>query len=89
MTEMIAQGWIIPAVLGLMALEWGVLALWYLRHKTGPHPTGTAANLLAGGGLLLAMRAGVMGDVTQAGVWMALAGLGHIGDLVIRFRQKR
>ncbi len=89
MAEIITQGWIIPAILGLMGLEWVILALWYLRHKAGPDPLGIAANLIAGGGLLLAMRAGIADQTAMAAIWLALAGLGHVGDLMIRFGYRR
>jgi hypothetical protein len=87
MAEMIAQAWVIPAILGLMGLEWVILALLYARRRTGLSPMAVAANLLAGGGLLLAVRAALMDQTLDAALWLVLAGLGHAVDLRIRLRR--
>ena len=88
MAEWIAQGWVIPVVLGLMGLEWVILALLYARRRNGLGPMEVAVNLLAGGGLLLAVRAGLMDQPLEAAFWLALAGLGHGADLIIRLRRR-
>ena len=87
MAEWIAQGWAIPVILGLMGLEWVILALHYARSRNGLGPTEVAANLLAGGGLLLAVRAALMDQLVEAAFWLALAGLGHGADLMMRLRR--
>ena len=87
MAEMITQGWVIPAILGLMGLEWVILALLYARRRASLRPIAVAANLLAGGGLLLAVRAGLLDQPLEAVMWLALAGLGHGADLALRLRR--
>ena len=88
MAEWIAQGSAIPAILGLMGLEWVILALLYARSRTGLGPMEVAANLLAGGGLLLAVRAGLIDQLVEAAFWLGLAGLSHGADLMMRLRRR-
>jgi hypothetical protein len=87
MAEWIAQGWVVPVILGLMGLEWVILALLYARRRAGLGPMEVAANLFAGGGLLLAVRAGLMDQPLEAALWLALAGFGHGIDLMMRLRR--
>ena len=81
MGSLFAGGWIVDLILAVMVLE-GLAALaWNRRTGGGQRPVDIAANLLAGAGLLLALRAALV-DAWWG--WVALgltvALVGHLAD---------
>ena len=85
---LVASGRFVDAILIFMALE-GIALIAYQRVTgRGIAPLAVIANLLAGGGLLLALRA----TITGAG-WpviaacMGLSFAAHLADLQRRWRQ--
>lgn len=87
MADLFASGRAVDLILGLIALE--AVALWLYRRATGRGPRlgEVAPFLIAGAGLLLALRAALVGApwVWIAGA-LALSGVAHAVDLARRFR---
>ena len=87
MNEWFASGRVIDAILLLVALEFLLLAA--LRRRTGPGlaPAAMVWNLLAGTGLLLALRGALTGSGWPwiAG-WLVTGLLAHAADLATRSR---
>lgn len=87
MADFFADGLIADLVLALLAIE--AVALWFWRRRSGRGPAlgDVAPFLVAGAGLVLALRAAL-----TAAPWpyvaapLALSGLAHAVDLVRRFR---
>jgi hypothetical protein len=89
MRELFASGRGIDLVLLLMAIE--AVVLWAYRRTTGSGvpPRMLFANLVAGGCLLLALRAGITDDgYEMVALWMAAALLAHLADLVSRWERR-
>jgi RsiW-degrading membrane proteinase PrsW (M82 family) len=87
MGELFQTGRIVDLVLALMVVEGVLLAIYHRRRGRGIPAAGLVANLLAGGCLLLAVRAAL----THAGwpvvsLWLAAALLAHLADLRSRWR---
>ncbi|WP_217362942.1 hypothetical protein [Roseicella sp. DB1501] len=88
MQALFSSGRVVDLALGLMLLE--ALALLALRRSRGGGlaPAELLAFLLAGAGLLLALRAALVGAAWQ---WIALplilALLAHLADLGLRWRR--
>lgn len=80
------SGRIVDLLLVLMFAEAVALIVYRLRSGRGIAPAGVISNLLAGGFLLLALRAAL----TEAG-WPVLAGcllaalIAHLSDLALRW----
>ncbi len=88
LATLIGSGRAIETILGLMLLEGAALALWYRRTGHGVAPGDLLATLLAGGALLLALRAALVGDgPIPIGFWLFVALLGHLADLARRWRR--
>ena len=88
MTDLFATGRIVDLILGLMVLEGLGLVLY--RHKTGSGiaAKALAANLLAGGCLLLAVRLALAGaQWPWVSLWLAAALLAHLADLRSRWQR--
>jgi len=87
MEDLLSSGRVAEAILGLMASEG--LALLALRRRLGrgPSPAAIAASLLAGGFLLLALRAALTGAAWPwLAIWLLAALLAHVADLLLRWR---
>jgi hypothetical protein len=81
-----AGGRVIDLILVLMAIEG--LALWWLYRRTGLGiaPGRLWPNLLAGGFLMLALRAALTGSGSVAiASWLLLGLIGHLVDLALRW----
>lgn len=89
MAELFASGLIIDLILIGVIAE--CLAFWLYRRLTGRGPGLTALfpTILAGAGLMLALRASLTGQ--QGWVWIAVplfvALLAHLWDLALRCRR--
>jgi len=87
MAALFESGRIVDLILALLVLE-AVLAcivalLWRDRFPLA----GLLLNIAAGGFLLLALRAGLVGaEWTVTGAWLAAAFAAHAGDLIQRVR---
>src|SRR3954447_3872193 len=90
MAELFASGHIIDLILGLIVAEAIALALWRRRFGTGPGLSGMAATLASGAGLLLAVRAALVGAAWE---WIAAPLLGsllaHGADLYGRWKDRQ
>lgn len=87
----IGTGRIVDLILVMIVLEAGVLVLIArLPQKLGRIPLrGLLFNLAAGGFLLLALRAVVHeASVVTIGLWLTMALLAHLADLVERLRRR-
>lgn len=82
MSEVFASGRIVDLILVLVVLEGGAIAAYHHRTGHGPALLDILGNLLAGAGLLLALRAALTGAWWG---WIALclfaALLAHMIDL--------
>jgi len=84
------RGWVINFAVGLTVAEavW-LLGSYYLRRR-GLAPDEYLLNLLSGLFLMLALRTTVgAGDPFGPIVYLSLAGVCHVADLVRRTRSKR
>lgn len=85
MSEWLASGHLVDAILALMAVELVAIAAFGARLRIALRDV--AANLLAGVFLLLALRAALTGAASQ---WvlacLALALFAHLADLATRRR---
>lgn len=87
MSDLVASGRLVDLVLGLMVLEGVLLAAYHRRTGRGIAPADLLVNLLAGGALLLALRAALTGaGWTSIALWLGLALLAHVADLARRWR---
>ena len=88
MQELFASGHVVDLILVLMVAEALVLGLYHRRTGRGLAPGVLVTVLLAGGFLMLALRAALVG---AGWPWIALfLGLGlvaHLADLVGRWRR--
>jgi len=84
------RGWVINFAVGLTVAEAVYfLANYYLRRR-GLAPDEYLLNLLSGLSLMLALRATLgAGDPFGPIVYLSLAGVCHVADLVRRTRSKR
>ena len=70
MSDFFASGRVADLILCVMVVEALVLVILHLRTGQGLHPTAFLGNLIAGVGLVLALR----GALLHAGwIWIALA----------------
>ncbi|MBL8671482.1 MAG: hypothetical protein JNK11_12575 [Alphaproteobacteria bacterium] len=87
MSELFSSGAVIDLILAIMAIECVVVAIHYRRTGRGIGLADMLGNLLAGAGLLMALRA----SLTQAGwelvaAWLAIALVAHLADVYRRWR---
>lgn len=83
-------GRVVDLILGLMVLEALVLAWFYARTGSGIPPRRLLPNLLAGAGLLLALRAALTDQhVTIVAAWLLIGLVGHLADLALRWERSR
>lgn len=88
--ELFAGGKIADAILALMMLE--LLVLLWLRSRlgSGPSPAELLTGLGAGAALLLALRASLKGSDWRAiAVWLVIALMAHVADLMLRWNRTR
>jgi hypothetical protein len=87
MTDLLANGRLIDLILALVLVEAGALTLLYRLTGKGVPPRELAGLLLAGGFLLLAVRAALVGaSWIWIGLWLFLALIAHLADLAMRWR---
>lgn len=88
MADLFASGHIVDLILGLVALEWIVLAAYHRGTGLGLAPIDLTGNLLSGISLMLALRAALVGLWWG---WVALglaaALLAHAFDLWRRWQK--
>ncbi|MEM8606167.1 MAG: hypothetical protein AAGF92_03635 [Myxococcota bacterium] len=87
MLEALGNGILIDFAIALLALEMIALLAWRARATGGMRPLDVVGQLLAGGVLLIALRASVAG----ASIWvlyalLALSLPAHAFDLIRRLR---
>ena len=84
--ELVASGRIVDVILGLVVVQFIALALYRRATGRGPAPADIAFSLLAGAGLLLALRAALTGaDWTSIAAFLAAALVAHLADLARRW----
>jgi hypothetical protein len=90
MAELFASGRLIDLILGLVLVEAAVLTVFHRRTGKGVAPRDLVGLLLAGGFLLLAVRAALVGAAwVWVGLWLTLALLAHLADLTMRWRSSQ
>jgi hypothetical protein len=87
MAELFSSGRVVDLILVLMLVEGLALTLLWYRQGRGVSPPALWVNLAAGAGMLLALRAALVG-ASWVWVWLALAlALAmHVGELRLRWR---
>lgn len=87
LNHLISSGFAIELIVALMVLEGLALAWWHGRTGQGPAPIDFAATLVSGLCLMMALRAGLVGDgPTWIGGWLVAALIAHLTDLLRRWR---
>jgi hypothetical protein len=87
MQDFVASGRVADAILAIMAVEFVVLTVFYMRTGRGVAPRDLLFMLFAGAALVLALRAALTGAGWHylAGC-LALALVAHLADLSRRWR---
>ncbi|SEH35736.1 hypothetical protein [Magnetospirillum fulvum] len=87
LTHQITSGFAIELIVVLMVVEGLALAWWHGRTGQGPGLTDFAATLVSGLCLMMALRAGLVGDgPLWIGFWLVVALIAHLTDLLRRWR---
>ncbi|MCG5525732.1 hypothetical protein LRB11_12430 [Ectothiorhodospira haloalkaliphila] len=87
MSELFATGRIVDFILLAMLLEGALLLWWHRRTGRGLPADVIVTTLLAGGFLLLALRAALTGaDWPWISLWLSAGLLAHLADLWRRLR---
>jgi len=87
LTPLITSGFAIELIVALMLLEGLLIAWWHGRTGLGPGLAGFAATLVSGLCLMMALRAGLVGDgALWIGFWLIAALIAHLTDLLRRWR---
>jgi len=87
MAALFESGRIVDLILALLVLEAAIAAIAALVWRGRLPLAGLLLNIAAGGFLLLALRAVLVGaDWTVTGTWLAAAFVAHAGDLIQRLR---
>jgi hypothetical protein len=85
--ELFVSGRIVDAILAFMVIEGVILIAYQRRTGRGIAPASVIANLAAGGGLLLALRATIAGwGVLAISACLGLSFAAHLADLQRRWR---
>jgi len=88
MQEMFANGRIIDAILLLMVAEAAVLGLYNRRTGRGLPARQVVTVLMAGGLLMLALRAALTGAAwSSVALFLGLGLIAHLADLAGRWRR--
>jgi hypothetical protein len=83
-------GRVVDLILGLMVLEALALTWFFAKTGSGVRPRRLLPNLLAGAGLLLALRAALTHQpMTTVAVWLLVGLAGHLADLALRWEHSR
>lgn len=83
--DLFADGRIVHLILGLMAIEIGILRYLRARFGIGPRPQDVLATLAAGAAVLLALREALTGGPPLwIGGFLLLAFVAHVVDLATR-----
>ncbi|MFN3350729.1 hypothetical protein [Pseudorhodoplanes sp.] len=86
MQELFRSGLVADVILGVMALEAALLLLYRRLTGRGPRVVDVASMLLAGGFLVLALRAALTGaDWRMIGACLGAALIAHLSDLYRRW----
>jgi hypothetical protein len=86
MAELFANGRIVDAILGLVLVELSALILIRMKTRRGLNPRDLVAGLLPGVGLLLALRAALLGDPWRIiALCLGVALIAHVYDLARRW----
>jgi hypothetical protein len=89
MAALFESGRIVELILVAMLLEAAVLGVVGLRSRGRGPAAGLLLNLAAGGCLLLALRAVLVGGSWMAAAaWLSGALIAHVGDVVLRLRER-
>jgi len=84
--ELFASGRAVDAILVLMMIEYVALIFLYKKFNRGASTAALLANLSAGAGLLLSLRAALIGSPWQiVSVWLLLALFAHVADMKLRW----
>jgi len=84
--DLIASGRIVDLILGLVVVQFLALVLYRRATGRGPAPADIAFTLLAGAGLLLALRAALTGaGWASIAAFLVLALVAHLADLARRW----
>lgn len=84
--ELIASGRIVDLILGLVVVQFVVLVAYRRTTGRGPAAADIAFSLLAGAGLLLALRAALTASGwTSIAAYLGLALVAHLADLARRW----
>lgn len=85
----LADGRLVLFILGLVAVEALVWAMYWRRTRRGPAPSEWLPTLLSGAFLMLAVRAALRDEpATQVAIWLLIAGLTHLVDVATRLRTR-
>lgn len=86
----LADGRLVLAILGLVALEAIAWTLYWRRTRRGPPPREWFATLLSGACLMLALRAALLDEGAETVcAWLLAAGVTHGVDAMVRIRARR
>ena len=89
MAALFESGRIVDLILALLALEAVLFCAVALLSRRRLPLAGLLFNFAAGGFLLLALRGVLVGaEWTVTGAWLAAAFAAHLGDLVLRLRNR-
>ena len=87
MAALFESGRVVDLILALLVFEASLLCIAALVWRGRFPLAGLLLNIAAGGCLLLALRAVLVGaEWTVTGAWLAAAFVAHAGDLIQRFR---
>lgn len=89
MEALFASGRIVELILGLVVIEGIVLVALRARTGRGPALIPLTCNLAAGAGLMLALRASLVGAAwTGIAGWMLVALAAHVGEMAWRLSRR-
>lgn len=87
--DLIASGRIVDVMGAFVALEVIALLAWRARTGGGIPAASLLANIGAGGSLMLALRAALVGSGTGViAAWLLAALACHVADLALRWRRQ-
>ena len=88
MADLFASGRVVELILALVAAEGAALLVLHRRTGRGPSALPLLCNLAAGAGLMLALRASLVGAPwTAVAGWLLVALGAHAGEMVWRLRR--
>jgi hypothetical protein len=84
--ELFASGRAVDAIVFLMIIEYAALIFLCKKLNCGASTAAWLANFSAGAGLLMSLRAALIGSPWQiVAIWLLLALFAHLADLKIRW----